>query len=270
MTHIDSSISETVLDANQRAVIEKYGFEMRDKGGQFELTDPIVRKTNRGKGGKHMNGDADTVLSAAVAERQAHDKAVAAAPPVAPKGKGKAATKADAPAQTEVQPEPEQQPEPETTVYLDSDGKPQREPDPQPEGTLLEVDLPGRSEDVDTNESGNLSPQDEQLAEGVVNQPGNEIEVDETDLDNSGKRAKKSKKEEKGPRKDNRYLRAAKIIVTDLEIDAEQLAGKADMSEATAGHCLEAWRGVVAELLEQGWIAPGKAKALKASLPSKK
>ena len=244
--YIDPNISESALDANQRAVIEKYGFEMRDRGGQFELTDPVVRRANRGKGGKHTSGNADLALHAAVAERQAHEKAVAAAPPVAPKGGKKAATKADAAPPAEVVPEPEQQPEPEVQVNAD--------PEIQPE-TTSEI-----LEPTDGTATGDLV---ETSGPAETAQPGDEIEVDETDLDNTGKRAKRSKKEEKGPRKDNRYLRAAKIIVDNLEIDAKGLAAVADMSDATAGHCLEALKGVTAALIAKGWLKLPRVRAPK-------
>lgn len=246
MAFIDPKISETSLDDGARAVIEKYGFEVRDNGGHFEVLDPIVRKANRGKGGKHSGGNIDICLSAAVSERQAHEKAVAAAPPVAPKKGGKAATKAvEAPPPAS---EPEAAPEPENNVvYLDSAGSPVADhvvnSDPEPEDALPAEDLP--------------EVVIEDLPEDFV--PGNEIEVDEENIDNTGKRAKKSKKEEKGPRKDNRYLRASKIIVEQLDIDAETLADLADMSEATAGHCLEAWKGVTAACIAKGWLKiPGK------------
>ena len=44
--------------------------------------------------------------------------------------------------------------------------------------------------------------------------------------------------------RDNRYLRASRIIVKNLDINAEAVAIAASMSESTAGHCLAAWEGV--------------------------
>jgi hypothetical protein len=242
MSFIDPKLSESAIDDNERAVIGKYDFEVRDKGGHFEVTDPVVRKANRGKGGKHSGGNLSICLSAAVSERQAHEKAVAAAPPVAAKAAKKAAVKAVEPpapvAESEASPEPEN-----NVVYLDSSGAPVADhvvnSDPEPEDALPPEELP------------------EVVVEDLV--PGNEIEVDEENIDNTGKRAKKSKKEEKGPRKDNRYLRAAKVIVNQLDIDVESLAIAADMSEPTAGHCLEAWKGVTAALIAKGWLKiPGQ------------
>jgi hypothetical protein len=54
-------------------------------------------------------------------------------------------------------------------------------------------------------------------------------------------------------KRDNRYLRAAKIIISLGEsegCDPIYLAMKADMSQSTAGHCIEAFRGVTTALRE--------------------
>jgi hypothetical protein len=59
--------------------------------------------------------------------------------------------------------------------------------------------------------------------------------------------------------RDNRYLRAARIIIADGEgIDLGQLAAKGGMSTSTAGHCREAWKGVSQALREAG-LLHGKA-----------
>jgi hypothetical protein len=79
-----------------------------------------------------------------------------------------------------------------------------------------------------------------------------EAEIEDVDLDDTGKREKRSKvKKEKTPRGDNRYLRASKIIAANLGITREELSKQANMSVSTAGFCIEAWKGVVAALAEK-------------------
>ena len=48
--------------------------------------------------------------------------------------------------------------------------------------------------------------------------------------------------------RENRYLRAARVIIGEGENVVAELAIKAEMSEATAGHCREAFVGVTAAL----------------------
>jgi hypothetical protein len=106
-----------------------------------------------------------------------------------------------------------------------------------------------------------------------------EAEIEDVDLDDTGKREKRSKvKKEKTPRGDNRYLRASKIIAGNLGITREELSKQANMSVSTAGFCIEAWKGVVAALAEKNafdkaWTTlltktvdkPAEKKAKKAS-----
>src|SRR5215212_7476396 len=67
-------------------------------------------------------------------------------------------------------------------------------------------------------------------------------------------------------RRENRYLRAARIIIEAGDgVDLAELAVRATMSEATAGHCREAFRGVTQALREAKLLperkAPDKAPA---------
>src|SRR5437763_10644368 len=60
----------------------------------------------------------------------------------------------------------------------------------------------------------------------------------------NGKAAKTQAKAPEAKR-ENRYLRAARIIIEAGEgLDLAELAVKAEMSESTAGHCREAFVGV--------------------------
>ena len=59
--------------------------------------------------------------------------------------------------------------------------------------------------------------------------------------------------------RENRYLRAARVIIEEGEnVDVAELAIKAEMSEATAGHCREAFVGVTAALRDAK-LLPAKA-----------
>lgn len=63
----------------------------------------------------------------------------------------------------------------------------------------------------------------------------------------------------------NRYLRSARIIIEDgCGIDKAELAVKASMSEATAGHCLDAYKAVCLALREAKLLP---AKKLPAKAP---
>ncbi len=172
MSHIDPTI--TCVTDNEKAVISKYGFEVRDEFGAYVLIDKVVVKDRGPKAGRYIakweagkeHAALETLLKGAVAYRK--------------------------------------------EKYPETDGN---VPDAKPNGKA------------------------------------------------SGKTAKKAKaekkaKEPKAPkeRKDNRYLRATKIIVDKTTINAEDLAKAASMSKSTASHCLEAWKGVTAVLLEKKWL----------------
>ena len=72
--------------------------------------------------------------------------------------------------------------------------------------------------------------------------------------------APKAKKAEP-ERKENRYLRASRIIIAEEGIDLDQLAKKAGMSRSTAGHCREAFAGVTQALREAKLLPVRKADA---------
>jgi hypothetical protein len=87
--------------------------------------------------------------------------------------------------------------------------------------------------------------------------------------------AKKAKATQQGKKKtpdiekrDNRYLRAARIILAvgeDIALDA--LASKAEMSKSTAGHCMEAFKGVCLALREANRLPARKADAKPVTAP---
>jgi hypothetical protein len=59
---------------------------------------------------------------------------------------------------------------------------------------------------------------------------------------------------------ENRYARSAKVIIAEgCGITKEELAMKADMSVATAGHCLEAFKAITQALREAKLLPAKKA-----------
>ena len=67
----------------------------------------------------------------------------------------------------------------------------------------------------------------------------------------------------------NRYTRAVRVLAQDDTNDVKTLADRAHMSETTAARCLEAWRAVIAALIEVRRLPdPSKKKATPKSKPN--
>ena len=84
------------VDDNERAVIEKYGFELRFVDGstsEMTLTDPVIRDSGNPDNASFSGGDLEKLMRNAVKERKAFEEANGAAPKSDPARKGKAATK---------------------------------------------------------------------------------------------------------------------------------------------------------------------------------
>lgn len=200
------------VDDNERAVIEKYGFEVGFVDGsdtEMRVTDPVIRDSGNPDNSSFSGEDLEKLLRNAVDQRKAHDKANGSTPPKA----GKAAKPAKA----------------ATT----------------------------------TKEKGASTP-------GTIKGAKK--------LDNSGAKEKRTKKvKEPRVRKDSRYLRATRVIVGNVGINAEDLAvAVSGMSPGTASYCLEAWVGVTLALKEKGWLSkaaldtlyPAAKKPVKAEKPA--
>src|SRR5258707_4962289 len=68
-------------------------------------------------------------------------------------------------------------------------------------------------------------------------------------------------------RKDNRYLRAARVIIEAGEgVDPAELALKAELSPASANYCMEAYKGVVQALREAKLLPAKKAPGQRAKV----
>ena len=80
----------------------------------------------------------------------------------------------------------------------------------------------------------------------------------------ASKPAKTQAKTPEAEKRENRYLRAARIIIEAGEgLDLAELAVKAEMSESTAGHCREAFVGVT-QALREAKLLPERKPAGKA------
>jgi len=230
------------IDDNQRAVAEKWGFDISDdRFNHYVVTDPVIRaslpKSNKTIGiyGGHANLDA--LLVRAVEARKLRDEALngngaAASNVVALPGLKGRKNKPKAPASGAGK-----------TVAEAVAESPEHEPGSEPEGW----------------EPPQPQPEVEAKAE-IVQPPVIEtpVEISGAELDDTGKRAKPSKKEPK-PKKLNRYLRAARVIVDNLDITPDELTTPANMSLSTAAHMLEAFIAVTSYLAGTGVLKiPGR------------
>lgn len=269
MSHIDPAISATAINKNQKAVIEKYNFSLHSNFGQFELTDAVIRKANRGKGGKHTGGNLDILLAAAVNERKALDASLAAPSDQVTNAAVRAKTNPPKKAKT-----PKSLDENAAAVLGDSRG-----PRPVDMKSLDEVrTLAGADATNDHVAADETAPVKD--AEGDA--PAHENDPAHDDTSKRTKRAQRaslsqetSTKPERKPRvkkvkepkvrKDNRYLRTARIVAEDLtflptsskdrEACKKRLAAAVgDISPASAGHFFEAWMGITAILTAKGWL----------------
>lgn len=88
---------------------------------------------------------------------------------------------------------------------------------------------------------------------------GAPTEIEDADLDDTGKRERAPRKvREPKVRRDNRYVRAARIIAGTQDITAEGLSKTAGMKITTAGVMIAAWTAVTSYLVYRGRAAvPG-------------
>jgi hypothetical protein len=71
-------------------------------------------------------------------------------------------------------------------------------------------------------------------------------------------------------KRDNRYLRAARVLIKTGEgVDLAELAIKSDLTEPAARYCLDAFKGVC-QALREAKLLPAKAAPAKAPAAPKK
>lgn len=268
MAFIDTTIPQNAVSADERAVIESFGFELHQNGAEYRLVDPVVRKANRGKGGAYNGTVIDSLLKEAVRDRKVHDdeqiseiRSTLAAGKTYSGGGGAAA---------------------EFTV------KPFPSDDPKPEDDGNETAKTDTAQPEQTSPAASNSPSDKQLdIEDAVQKAGGKkgaaktppTVIEDPTIDNTGKRERNRKERVQKQRKPNRYIRAARAIVENLDkLDGISLprqekkwrgamkwmAGAADCTLAGAGHNIEAWLGITSVLVEKGWLKLPKSNKQKA------
>ena len=78
------------------------------------------------------------------------------------------------------------------------------------------------------------------------------------------KATKPAKAKAPEPQRDNRYTRAARVIIAEGEgVDLAELAVKAELTEPAAKYCLDAFKGV-SQALREAKLLPAKAAPAKA------
>jgi len=99
-------------------------------------------------------------------------------------------------------------------------------------------------------------------------------DVDDVELDNTGKRERNRTVASRGSRGPRRYYRAALHIVDKPEITPEELSKldrrSGEMSVATANHCLEAWHDITRILADNGHLTAAYKNRLFPKAPAKK
>lgn len=219
---IDQSISPSAINANELAIIEKYGFDVKDDSGYLVVIDPTYRKANGGKGGRYGGqnggfggGNIGGMLAAAVKNRQALEGAAKA-----PSDKPKPATKVKGNGNV-----PETDPKAETVTVAKAASASRKRVTVEPKD----------------NASKNVTP------------TGNAANAPSSRKSANSKASKKADKKEKAVkpakvRGDNRYLRAARVISGNPNITAKALSKEAAMSESMAANCLLSWQAVIVVL----------------------
>lgn len=256
---IESNVPADAISANERAVIEKYGFEVSTttRPGEFRVVDPVVRDANGGKYGAMSGTVMQTLLVEMVKARKTHEEAASKKP-------GKKAQPKKAVSERVV------------AVKLPADGVLVNANDEPP----LPLDNPPADKPADepvqkpvaatkSKPVAKTAPVEKPADKPLEKTVAPPAEIADPVIDNTGKREKASKKaKEPKERKDSRYLRASKIIADNLDIvtsakgrrstkwlpQQQKLAKLAEMSDSTAGHCIEAWNGVCEVLAAHGWL----------------
>lgn len=259
---ISPSISPSAVNDAERATVEKFGFRLEDDNGQFDLVDPVVRKAERGRGGRYKGGNLELLLKAAVSQREAHDKAASVPSDEKPRSKaskqkttvGEAAG-SDATALI-------------MTPGTTDAGSNAVDVTPKDAERTAGNDV----KDGATNDTPKATTRKPRTAPATGNDNNKDAKAE------TPKRTTKPK--EPKDRKLNRYVRAARVIVADMSLvegltfphsdktwgpRQAKMFGPADMSKASAGHCLEAWVGITSVLIEKGWLRLPKAPKSDAS-----
>lgn len=231
------------MNAQQSAVVSKYNLKVIQSNGAFQVSDEEIAKIysfkDASKKGIYSGKTLDEALTAAVQVRKEHEESLTK------NGNGNGKKAADTPVKKG------------RVLKANNASAPAPAPTPAPKGRGRKAAAPVADKPADTKPA-------------VSDTPPTEIEGDDIELDTTGKRERNRKERVAKVRGPNRYLRAGRIIVDQLTIDDKKLSKAAEMSVSTAGHCLDAWQGIVTTLLEKNAFNNTWAKVLKDALQPKK
>ncbi len=251
---VSNKISESAINTDERAVIEKYGFNVGAEGSHFVLTDPEYRKQNKGKGGRHEGGNISILLNAAVAQRKSLEQSAKAPSDQvdhqAARSKNEKATE-------------------RRLAHQVSENKGRSDP-PKTKvagnGNIPETDAPSK---VGGDDTGAASTQSRDNDTSNVNTPASAAETRKDAVKPARVKLEKAAKEPKAPkekkervkkvrepkvRKDVRYVRAFREISSNLQITPEALSAKAGV-KSHAATWIDVWNTVVKILDERKALA---------------
>ena len=255
------------ISTDHQAVVDKYGFEASfAEDGSFVVVDAAYRRANGGKGGRYVGKDVDATLTSAVTNHKAmtqtakapsNETSLAWTPAVLTPQQKAATTKygfvmtddfgkvtITDPVVAKFKDASKKGVYTAATVAeaLDAAIAVRKEY----EASLVKPDKKAAAK-AETKVAATPKPVAESRQKKAATVKADDEKPAET---KNAKKEKAKKEKEPRPAKDNRYMRASRIIAANPSITADQLAKEATMSKSTAGHCLEAWKGVTAVLRE--------------------
>lgn len=139
----------------------------------------------------------------------------------------------------------------------------------------LQENVKGDAPDVSTAETQSDTSNNKKTRQRKKDAPAAHTEApDKVAAEPAEKKARVKKVRVPKVRKDNRYLRCARIVAKDLTLVPSGLSGKAwlenqerlaaeagNLSVASAGHFFEAWVNITKVLTENGWLKLPKTEA---------
>lgn len=215
--------TEVVMDPNQQAIVKQYGFKVtRDNDGRYHVEDPQAVKLSI-PAGSHSGTDFAEALRSAVRMRKVYDPDNKANAVDGSKVEPKKKTRSHPAASTSAPPQPPVKGKTQPVVSPPTPSTAQPEPKSE---TKERVTLPEEPKKPAT-------------------------EVVDVELDNTGKREGKSKREI--VRKENRFIRTMRVLVKKPDISPDDLSKEAGISTPReAGYYIDFYLGVTQALKEVG------------------
>jgi len=257
-------MATSTIPLAMKMVIERFHFEWtRNQHGHYRVEDPVIKSFYTGtnlpdRQGVYVDRKLDAAVAAAVAVRKEHDaemtkrsgfstdpvtpkaaKAAPVAPPAAAPAKPKRQTRQDAANSLRAT---------IAKTAAESAARKAARAAAAPAPVVKAPVAPARPRvmiDLDDDDDGD--------------DPVTVIELDDVELDDTGKRERSRKEPPRRSQKENMYQSAAKVLVTNPTIKVEALATKAVLALSTAERCLQAWHEYLTALDAAGCLtAAGK------------